>query len=185
MKYNKVVQKPYCCVGACLEMILNRNNIINDGQIEIAYKLGLTVPEEYKDIYPKAIFGNKPSAGYGTQIQLKKYSLNNFFKNSNINLTVEYYYLTTVEDSLIFLKQNMENDILICCHCATLYDAPLADWGHMLLIENIENNIVTLLDPSAKRDYEKVTINKLVKSITTHGKSNGAGFYLIKNLNKI
>ena len=78
MKYIKVIQKPYCCVGACIEMILNRNNIIHNGQVDIACKLGLTVPKEYKTIYPNAIFGSKPTSGYGTQIQKEEYSINNF-----------------------------------------------------------------------------------------------------------
>lgn len=180
MKYIKVIQKPYCCVGACMEMILNRNCIINDGQVDIACKLGLTLPEEYRTIYPIAIFGSKPDAGYGTQIQKEEYSINNFFKNNDIDLIEEYYYITTENETKQFLLNNIENDILICCHCATLYDSPDEDWGHMLLIEKIQDNNVVLLDPEAKRDYETISIKKLVKSITVHGKNNGAGFYLIK-----
>ena len=50
MKYNKVIQERYCCVSACIEMVLNRHKIQNSGQKEIAYQLGLTVPEEEKQI---------------------------------------------------------------------------------------------------------------------------------------
>ncbi len=180
MKYIKVIQKPYCCVGACIEMILNRNNIVHNGQVDIACKLGLTVPKEYKTIYPNAIFGSKPTSGYGTQIQKEEYSINNFFKINGIDLIEEYYYITNENEIKDFLMKNRENDILICCHCATLYDSPHADWGHMLLFENMENNYVTLLDPSAKRNYEIISLKKLVNAIITHGKDNGAGFYLIK-----
>ena len=39
MKYNKITQKPYCCVGACIEMVLNRRQIkIMGGQEENAYQ---------------------------------------------------------------------------------------------------------------------------------------------------
>ena len=69
LKYKKIVQKPYCCVGSCIEMILNRNKISNQGQIDIACNLGLIVPQEYSKIYPNAIIGEKPDAGFGTQIQ--------------------------------------------------------------------------------------------------------------------
>ena len=184
MKYTKVIQKPYCCVGACMEMILNRNNILNGGQVDIACKLGLTVPEEYKDMFPNAIFGSKPSAGYGTQIQKEEYSINNFFKSNSINLIEEYYFITSEKETKKFLLKNKENDILVCCHCATVYDSPHADWGHMLLVENIVGNNVILLDPGAHRNYEKIALKQLVKSIIVHGKNNGAGFYLIKKHNK-
>lgn len=184
MKYNKVIQKPYCCVGACMEMVLNRNHIINNGQIDIAYKLGLTVPIEYKQIYPNAIFSDKPQAGYGTQIQKEEFSINNFFTTNSIDLISEYYYISEENEINNFLLNNIENDILVCCHCGTLYDAEHADWGHMLLFENIENDNITLLDPSAKRNFETFSIKKLTEAITIHGKSNGAGFYLIKKYKK-
>ena len=70
---------------------------------------------------------------------------------------------------------------MICLHCGTLYDSKGEDWGHMLLIEKINDDSVVLLDPEEDRDYETVSIEKLVKAITIHGENNGAGFYLIKN----
>lgn len=180
MKYKKVIQKPYCCVGACMEMILNRHNITNTGQIDIACQLGLIVPSEYKATYVDAMVGEKPSAGYGTQIQKEEYSINNYFKQNNIKLRQEYYFITNIENAKKFILDNIENDILICCHCATLYDAPHANWGHMVLFENISNNDITILDPSAKRNYETIPLKKLLESISIHGIDNGAGFYLIK-----
>lgn len=182
MKYQKVIQKPYCCVGTCMEMILNRNNIVNNGQIDIACQLGLTVPEEYRSEYLNAIIGEKPDAGYGTQIQKKKFSINNFFKINNIKLKEEYYFITDLSAAPKIFFDNNKYDIMICCHCATLYDSPYADWGHMILFEKINNdNNVTILDPSDKRNYETITLEKLLKSIAIHEIRNGVGFYLIKS----
>lgn len=180
MKYRKVEQKPYCCVGACLEMILNRNKISNHGQVDIACQLGLIVPENYKTLYPNARIGDKPSAGYGTQIQKEEYSINHYFKQKGIPLIEEYHYITDLEEIRKFLLENQENDIMICCHCATLYDSSAADWGHMVLLESINDNEIAILDPSCNRNYETVTLEKLMSAITIHGKENGAGFYLIK-----
>lgn len=181
MKYKKVIQKPYCCMGACLEMILNRKNISNNGQVDIACQLGLIVPESYKNIYKNAIISDKkPLAGYGTQIQKEQFSINNFFRQNNINLTEKYYYIESLEEAKNFLNKNKNSDILICCHCATLYDSPLEDWGHMILFENINNNEVTILDPSSNKNYKTIPFENMIKAITVHGKNNGAGFYLIK-----
>lgn len=179
MKYKIIKQKPYCCVGACIEMILNRRNINNNGQVGIACELDLIVPPSYKELYPDALIGNKPNAGYGTQIQKEEYSINRFFKKNNINLVMEYYYIISVEEAKKFLLNNFSNDILICLYGATLYDDLDASWGHMVLLENIEANEVTVLD-SYKAKYIKIDIKKLVEAIRVHGKNNGAGFYLIK-----
>lgn len=180
MKYKKITQKPFCCVGACLEMILNRNHIPNCGQIEIACELGLIVPESYKEIYKNARFGEKPTAGYGTQINKKEYSINSFFQKNHINLKEEYYFITQLEVVRKFILENERNDILICCHAKTLYNSKEEDWGHMLLLEKIEGDHLILLDPEVNRDDERVPLERVIKAISVHGKENGAGFYLIK-----
>ena len=183
IKYKKITQKPYCCCGACLEMILNRHKITNKGQEDIAYELGLVVPEKDENLFKKARIEEKPIAGYGTQIQKEEYSINNYFRKHNIQLIQEYYYITDTEKAKKFFLKNDDNDILICCHCGTLYDAPHADWGHMLLFDHLEDDIVVVLDPSPKRNYEKIKIETLIKSIEIHGIDKGAGFWLIKKHN--
>ncbi len=182
MRYNKIVQKPHCCVGTCIEMILNRHGICNTGQEDIAYQLGLVVPDEDRHLFKKARSGNRPDGGYGTQIQKRQYSINHYFKKNNIPLKEEYYFITNVLEVQKFLLANKENDILICFHCGTLYDAPHANWGHMVLFDHIDGVDVGILETSLKRDYETVTIEKLVQAINVHGRENGAGFYLIKKI---
>ncbi|HOO68096.1 MAG TPA: hypothetical protein PLC53_01855 [Bacilli bacterium] len=161
-------------------MILNRNNIYNFDQEEIAYQLGLVVPPEKRYLFKKVREEDKPIAGYGTQIQNDEYSINNFFSNNNISLKQEYYYILDVEKARTFLKNNINNDIMICLHCGILYDSLESDWGHMVLFETINKDIVTILDPSEKRGIENVNINKLILSIRVHGKIKAAGFWLIK-----
>ncbi len=181
MKYTKIIQKKYCCVGACLEMILNRHKIKNSGQEDIAYQLGLIVPEEEKQNYQKVRVGKKPIAGYGTQIQEKEYTINNFFDKNNINLKESYYYITDYKEAKEFLEKNNNKDILIIVHCGTLYNFQSADWGHMILFEKMENDKVTILECSAKRDYENFKLKHLLNAIKYHGKEKGAGFYLIED----
>ncbi len=52
----------------------------------------------------------------------------------------------------------------------------------MILFESIKDDIITILDPSAKRNYENIDMERLSKSISVHKKENGAGFYLIKKI---
>lgn len=181
MKYQKIIQEPYCCVGACLEMILNRYHIQNKGQKEIACELGLIIPRKYQSQFKNAIIGKKPNAGYGTQIQKTEYSINHFFQKNKINLKEEYKFLTEVSEVKEFLIKNKEKDIMICCHAETLYNDPKQDWGHMILFETIEsNNTVIILDPSKEKNREKITLKTLTKAVSIHGYKNGAGFYLIE-----
>ena len=182
MKYNKILQKKICCVGACVEMVLNRHSIKNSGQESIAYNLGLIVPVEEKDNYKRCRFGNKPTSGYGTQIQEDKYSINNFFKKHNIPLISSYHYIIDFNQAKKFLLENSNKDILIIMHCGTLYSSPTEDWGHMVLFESINNSKLTILDPCLERDYEIVDLENLLKAIEYHGKDKGAGFYLINKI---
>lgn len=184
MKYNKVTQKKYCCCGACLEMILNRLNIKNNGQEDIAYDLGLVVPLEDRSLFKKVRVEEKPIAGYGTQVQNEEYSINNFFRIHDIPLIEEYHYITDIEEAKKFLSDNNENDIMICFHCATLYDNPQTDWGHMVLYDHLDGDYIILQEPSVKRDIEKIKIEKVIEAIKNHGKEKGSGFYLIKKLTK-
>lgn len=182
MKYKKIAQKPYCCVGACLEMVLNRRGIKNEGQEDIAYQLGLVVPEEARHQFKKARVEDKPLAGYGTQIQKEEYSMNNFFQKNNIALHQDYHYITDIDEARKFLKENNENDIVICCYGKTLYNDPHDDWGHMVLFDHIEDDdTVLIVDPSPKRNYEYIKLNTIVQAIKDHGEANFGGFITIKD----
>ena len=77
--YKLIKQKPYCCVPACISMILDRRKIKRGSQEEIGYELGLVVPKEKTHLFTKTRTGKKPVAGYGTQINKEKYSINNYF----------------------------------------------------------------------------------------------------------
>jgi ribosomal protein S24E len=71
-------------------MVLLRRNIPLMSQEEIGYQLGLTVPKKMKKILPKARTGKKPIAGWGTQAQKPKHSINKFFERNNIKLKEVY-----------------------------------------------------------------------------------------------
>ena len=47
-KYTPIVQKPYGCVIACLQMVLFRRGLKLISQDKIGFELGLIVPKEFK-----------------------------------------------------------------------------------------------------------------------------------------
>jgi len=183
MKYQKIVQKDYCCTAACLEMILNRHHIYHEHQEEIAYQLGLIVPPEYKDYFKKVRIGKKPSSGYGTQIHKDEFSINHYFQSNQIPMEEEYYYILNKQEVYEFLSKHENDDVIICLHCGILYGKDYANWGHMVLFEYLDGEDIIILDPSPKRNYERIKVEDLINAIKVHGKDNGAGFWLIKKIN--
>ena len=179
MKYQKITQKPYCCVGACLEMVLRRRGITDYNQEQIASELGLIVPVDYKDRLPLARVGEMPAAGYGTQIQEEQYSINHFFKENRLDLRETYHYITDIKEARTLLSNNSSQDILIIFHCGTLYDNPEADWGPMVLFDPLDGGQVAIQENSPKRGLETIDLAKLLHAIEVHGRNNGAGFYLV------
>ena len=56
-------------------------------QEDIANQLGLIVPEEDLKYFAHARTGERPSSGYGTQIQDEQYSMQNLFDKEGWPLT--------------------------------------------------------------------------------------------------
>lgn len=145
--YKPIIQKPYCCVPACICMILERKGIKYGSQEEIGYDLGLTVPKQKAHLFHKVRTGKKPIAGYGTQVNKKEYSITNFFGKNKIKLKETYYPIDKIQNVDKFITENLSkhNDIIVCFNNKKLYRT--GDCGHVSLIQSINNEIITLIDP--------------------------------------
>lgn len=144
-------------------------------QDEIAYDLGIILPSELKDILPKFYTGKRPKAGWGTRIDLKRFSINSFFIKRKYPLKEKHYYadsFTSLESFKEFINKNIKskNDQIVIFNFPYLYDKKGA-WGHASLIENIKNSYTFLRDPSPKaKNLKKVLTEKLFDSIINHDK---------------
>ena len=173
MKYTHISQKPYCCVPACVQMILRRRKMPIFGQTDIAYDLGVVLPPKDRYLLPKSHRGLKPKSGWGTRIDLKKYSLTAFFKRHGFPLHEKYFsakrFLSTKQFKK-FLLENIGkgNDLLVCFNSPLLYHRE-GSWGHASLIEEVEEESVTLRDP--KPQYKlarRVLLNDLLAALKNH-----------------
>ena len=178
-KYIPLTQQPYCCVPTCIQMILLRRNIPLLSQEEIGYHLGLIVPKKDKKLFQKVRTGKKPRAGWGTQINKKRYSINNFFKKNKINLKEKYLFIGEPEKIRKFLKENLKNkDIIACFEYGKLYNTK-SNSGHMSIVESIKGDYITLIEPGRNLPkHRKVSLEKLSKAIKSHQKKEG-GFWMI------
>ncbi len=178
--YKPVTQLPYHCVPACLMMILDRRNIKHGSQQEIGYELGLIVPAEEAHKFEKVRTGEKPIAGYGTQVAKKQFSINHFFKKSSIELKESYFPPEKIDDYAKFITNSIgeSNDLIVCFNNKSLFGS--GDWGHTCVIQGLEGSVVTLIDPAiGEPKKRKVSLSDLISAIEKHGKSRRAGFWVI------
>lgn len=173
MKYKHISQKPYCCVPACIQMILQRRKLPILLQTDIAYDLGVILPSEDRHLLPKTHEGQRPKAGWGTRINLKKYSLTAFFKKQGYSLE-EVFQLakkfSSIKQFKKFLLDNIKekNDLLICFNYPMLYHIK-GSWGHASLIEKVGDDKVILRDPDPKHKEEReILLNDLFTSLKNH-----------------
>jgi len=181
-KYKKIKQMPYCCVPACISMILDRHKIKHKSQEDIGYKLGLVIPEDKVRQFKKAKTGKMPLAGYGTQIGKNRYSINNYFKNCKILLKETYYGPKDLISIKQFIEDNLKigNDIIVCFNNEALFGS--GNFGHVCLVQEINNNIITLVNPENSRDKDNVNLDNLIKAMIIHGKIRRGVFWLISKL---
>ncbi len=182
--YVPIVQERFCCVPACVFMILRRRRISDPSQEEIGWGLGLTVPKESAALFSKVRTGKKPKAGWGTQIQAKQYSLGNYFRKNKIPLDSQYFFPKSEKDMESFATNQLErgNDLLVLFNYKKLYGG--VDAGHASLIQGISNGKVTLIDPERNVPKKRIVpLKQLWKSIQRHGKGKGGGFWAISGKN--
>lgn len=167
MKHKHISQKPYCCVPACVLMIILRRKLPMIPQTDIAYDLGLILPLKDRRLLPKSYTGLKPKAGWGTRINLKRYSLGVFFQNRGYPLQEVFRSVNkfqSVSQFRKFLSDNIreKNDLLICFNYPLLYHID-GSWGHASLIESVYNEYAILRDPNPKfKKVRKVFLEDLL-----------------------
>lgn len=182
IKYELINQLPYCCVPACIQMILRANKVkFALTQKEIAYSLGLTVPTKFKKLFPLANISNKES-DFGIKPQIEDFSLNHFFQNHSLpfqeffNLPSDILfgeYLDFIEDNL---KQN--NDIIAGVSYGVLQnETEYKDVRHAILIEKISTSGLTVVIPDENNTFRKeIPLSLLIEAI----KFVHDGFWVIK-----
>lgn len=181
-RYTPFVQQKYCCVAACLQMVMYRHGVPLIAQEDLAYELGLTVPEENVHLYARVRTGEKPKAGWGTQIQAPKYEVNKALRKLNIPLRVAIktdikseYELRDILDSI----QKSDGDALVCFDYGVLWNLDKRG-GHVCVFDWLENKDIWLVDPEYNvPKYRKTNLSQMYKAINFHGTKNICGIWVI------
>ncbi len=153
MDYRPFYQLPYCCVPATLQWILYRRKLDILDQETIGAELGLRLPEKGRSRFkhPQIKFlASEPREGYGTQIEKKKYSINNFFRSHSIPLSISGQIIPKDRENLIsrfLFGQESNYDVILRYHTG-IYGSEKG-YGHfsLLIAYNSEKDTFTVGNP--------------------------------------
>jgi hypothetical protein len=186
-RYIPFVQQPYCCVPTCFQIVMYKRNIPLLSQDELAYEMGLMVPEKDAYLFNKVHVSDEPSSGWGTQIQKEQFHPNTVFPRLSIPLRVEQLFIKDLKDqnglkTLLQAIQKEDGDALVCFDYGKLWDLTIKG-GHVCVFDRIDGNAVYLIDPERNvPKYRKTDIGKLFEAMDFHGDENAAGVW---NIHKV
>jgi hypothetical protein len=187
MKYDHIIEKPYCCVPAVLQMIQARRGLRFISQEEIGWELGLIVPYEVKSEFIKVRTGPKPKAGYGTQTSNPKFSIEKYFARNRLPLNIVRVSATSLEElnSIIVTAMGQDKDIVLCLNSLELFGD--GDLEHVLLIDgyNKSSGQITFVDPAIGAPPLRIaTIDNIFEIIKEHNISDFNGVWIISEQGK-
>ena len=178
-RYLPIVQQRWCCVPACLSMIMYRRGIPLMPQEHLAYHLGLIVPKEDVHLFSKSRTGIKPSAGYGTQIEKKQFSPNTVFPKLGIPLVMTYHPAKELDEedliNLLVEGEQKDKDFLICFDTGALGNSK-KHGGHVCVFDSIntKKKTIVLIDPSSSQPkWRTVSIADLHRGMCYHWNKSG------------
>lgn len=177
LNYQHLVQKPYLCGPACIQMILLRRGIWIE-QEEIAKEVGVKIPKKDRDVFYIPLPIGKTQKEYGislTDFNGKK--IRDFLKARNIQLQIRAYLLNEITDVPQFIKNNLNKGNDIIANFWMKHFNNSLDWGHFSLISEISGKIVTLCDPwPQNKSFWKTDINELEKTMSKSFDGSERGF---------
>lgn len=186
-RYVPVVQQRYCCVPACIQMIMLKHNISLISQEVMAYHMHVIVPKkDAKLFWNVRSTGKKIKGGYGTQLNEDK-TAGPMFTKLKIPLEIKWRLIDTFSDFAEFKKYMKmcvakKRDVIICYKWGTLHNSDF-DGGHVSVLDQVypRKEEVRFIDPGAKAPkWCTVKMRKLYKAMQTHGKENMGGFWEVK-----
>lgn len=188
--YTPVLQQPYCCVPASLQMILARHGYQDYTQETLGNRLGLVVPLRLKHVFKNVAATEKPPThGWGTHINLKKYSLQALFKKEQLpfratfKLSDRFKNAAALKKTLVTLARDAQKDTLLCVQSGALQGFPMPDSGHVILLTAADRENIYYLDPAIPEEgVQQTTYEQMLYAMRLRGPENYGGVWGIRNL---
>ena len=182
-----MTQQKSCCVPTSISIVMYKLGIPLVPQELLGYHLGLIVDEKSKDFFWNPRTGERPPAGYGTQIGLEEYNPDIAFEKLNIPLRIVVHPVEKfkTEDDFINFVSNCideDRDLLVCFNHGTL-GGNEEKGGHVCVVDRIypSKGIIRLVDPSPSQPkWREVEISLLKKAMEMHPSNSGGFWEIIK-----
>lgn len=188
-RYVPMRQQPYCCVPACISVVMYRLGLPLISQELLGYHLGLTVPpESASDFFNPRVSDKPPSAaGYGTQIHVPEFEPNEVFEKLDIPLRMERKLvdqMLTFEDFQETLRQLLDEDadVLACLQWGNLADQPEKAWGHVLVIDQMDNEMIRFIETDTGCKWKSFPTKKVYQAMVDHTAENAGGLWVLRRI---
>lgn len=186
-RYIPFTQQRWCCVAACISMIMYRRGIPLIPQELLAVSLGLVVPKEEGIYFWNPVTGERPSSGWGTRMKQPGFEPNRALKGLKIPLRLEMklidQFKTHAEVRNFLVSCEREgSDVLICFDWGVLNDEKKHN-GHVCVFDRLffGGRKVRLIDPEYRSPkWKMIETKKLFEAMNYHGRTNLAGFWIVK-----
>lgn len=184
-RYIPLTQQRWCCVPACISMIMYRHGISLIPQEELGYYLGLVVPKEDAHLFYNPRTGRRPASGYGTQIQKSDYHPNKVFSKLNIPLKMIFHPIDDFKDEIeladFISKKIVDNADLVTSFSNAEFSDGQIQGGHVCVIYRIspDNRTIRVIDPErCESKWQTYSILKLYKAMQRHGADKMGGIWV-------
>jgi hypothetical protein len=186
-RYIPITQQPYCCVAACIQMVLYRKNIPLVPQELIVYHLGLAVPEKDEHLFEKTHVREKGRKGWGVQLSWEKYSLDACFQALSIPLRARFYMSSDIP-SIADLQETLTAlaaegcDVFLCFAYEELWGVA-GEASHVCVFDKIIGDTVWMIDPEQEvLKFRKTTVSKLYAALRKNGTDAFHGLFLLEDV---
>lgn len=187
-RYVPIVQQPYGCVPACIQMVMLRHQLPLIAAEVLGARLGLVVPPEAEAFFHHVqVSATPPGSGYGTQIPI--YDPNVAFEELGIQLHMSFRLVDdigSVERAayLLSLAEYGNRDLLICFDESALASTPNTRQGHVCVFDRmIDRDHIQVVDPEPQqKKWRQVSLVALFDAMRSHGEEHMAGIWELDRL---
>ncbi|MDA3815338.1 MAG: hypothetical protein PF549_03150 [Patescibacteria group bacterium] len=187
-RYVPFAQQKSCCVPTSILIVMYKLGIPLIPQELLGYHLGLIVDDEGGEFFWNPRIGEKPPAGFGTQIHEEQYKPDVAFEKLGIPLKMIIHPVDDLKDKKDFVEFIEscileDRDLLACFNHGTLKGDGTSN-GHTCVVDRIypEKNIIRLIDSSPNQPkWRELTIDQLKEAMEKHPISKGGFWELKKN----
>jgi len=185
-RYIPFTQQPYCCVPACIQMVLYKNDLPLKSQEEIGNALGLRVRPESAHLFEN-VSTQEPKTGiWGTQIGNQRYEINDAFKNLGIPLAVTIQHIKDIKsadelEKMLYEVEQTGGDALVCYKYGVLWNTD-SNSGHVSVFDRIIDGKIRLVDP--EQQVPKLRLNdagRLYEAMVEHKAAAVPGVWIFSS----